>query len=216
MKISKLIRVLTLNGLLVSLLLSSPIFGQQFKEGTDYISLPGEAQIQSDGKVEVIEFFWFGCPACFRFEPAIQSWKETKPDTINFVTVPGTLTDRWMFHARAYYALEVTGYKDQLYSKFFDEIHLKNNRIFTEKSFEKWLNALDDVDPKAIMDALNSFATITKVNQADILAGKYKITGVPTLIVGGKYRTSPSMVNSDSRALEVVEFLVQKIISETS
>ena len=187
---------------------------QNFKEGDDYVTLQGDATILPDGRVEVIEFFWFGCPTCFRFEPVLHGWQ--KPDTINFVTVPGILNRSSEFHAHAYYAMELLNLQGQLMTPFYDELHVKRNRINTVEDFEAWANTQPDVDAAKLAGTVNSFAARTKVAQADVLASKYGITGVPTLVVGGKYRTSPAMADSFARALQVVEYLVAKVLAEQS
>ena len=187
---------------------------QNFKEGDDYVTLQGDATILPDGRVEVIEFFWFGCPTCFRFEPVLHGWQ--KPDTINFVTVPGILNRSSEFHAHAYYAMELLNLQGQLMTPFYDELHVKRNRINTVEDFEAWANTQPGVDATKLAGTVNSFAARTKVAQADVLANKYGITGVPTLVVGGKYRTSPAMADSFARALQVVEYLVAKVLAEQS
>ena len=187
---------------------------QNFKEGDDYVTLQGDATILPDGRVEVIEFFWFGCPTCFRFEPVLHGWQ--KPDTIYFVTVPGILNRSSEFHAHAYYAMELLNLQGQLMTPFYDELHVKRNRINTVEDFEAWANTQPGIDAAKLAGTVNSFAARTKVAQADVLANKYDITGVPTLVVGGKYRTSPAMADSFARALQVVEYLVAKVLAEQS
>ena len=188
---------------------------QQFVAGTDYVVLDGEAKIQRDGTVQVIEFFWYGCPACFRFEPYLQTWKTNKPETIDFVVIPAPLRESWEFHARAHFAIESVGSGGKLESAFYNEIHEKNNRMRNEKAFSEWAHSLPDVDAEALVKSLSSFGTATKLNQAQLLTRKFRISGVPTLVIGRKYRTSPSMAGSEQRALAVVEYLANKILEES-
>ena len=195
------------------LFLLSPIANAQtFVEGTDYVTLSQDAFVQSDGRVEVIEFFWFGCPSCYRFEPHLLSWEI--PNNIDFKNVPAVITRNWEFHAHAYFAMELLDLKDQLMAKFYDEIHLNRNRIRSVEQFERWASEQEGIDAEKLVQTLNSFAAKTKVSQAGLLAEKYGITGVPTLIVGGKYRTSPSLARSEKRALQIVEYLANKILAE--
>ncbi len=185
---------------------------QSFKEGEDYISLQGDAKILPDGRVEVIEFFWFGCPTCFRFEPVLHAWE--KPQSIHFVTVPGILNRSSEFHAHAYYAMELLNLQDQLMTPFYDELHVKRNRVNNPEEFEAWAATQPGVDAAKLASTTHSFAARTKVSQADLLANKFGITGVPTIVVGEKYRTSPAMAQSFERTLGVVEYLVAKILAE--
>ncbi len=193
---------------------ASPLQAQFFVEGDDYTILPGDARVQADGRVEVNEFFWYGCPSCFRFEPALLNWIENqKPASINFVPVPATLNSRWEFHARAHYAFDLIGLHKELSEKFYNEIHINKNRVLTPEELAEWA-AKQDVDVDLLVSSLSSFATNTKLNQADLLARKYQIQSVPTLVVGEKYVTSPSMAGSSERALSIVEYLADKILAE--
>ena len=185
---------------------------QEFTEGVDYIVLPGDAEVLADGRVEVLEFFWFACPSCFRFEPHLVAWDI--PSTIEFKNIPATLSDSWIFHAHIYYAMELLGLKDKLMQEFYDEIHVNRSRMRNFEQFVEWAAPTAETDPNKLAATLNSFAVKSKVSQAQHLASKYKITGVPTLVIGGKYKTSPSMVQSEERALRVAEYLADKILSE--
>ncbi len=191
---------------------TATVHAQNFKEGDDYVSLQGDATILPDGKVEVIEFFWFGCPTCFRFEPVIHAWE--KPTTVHFKTVPAVLNRSSEFHAHAYYAMELLNLDSQLMTPFYDELHVKKNRVRTVEELEQWATTQPGIDAAKLAGTAHSFAARTKVAQADLLANKYGITGVPTLVVAGKYRTSPAMADSFARALQVVEFLAAKVLAE--
>lgn len=201
----------------LTILLAGAAHAQQFVDGKDYETLPGEPRVLKDGTVEMIEFLWFGCPACYRFEPAKLSWLEHgKPDSITFVAVPAVLRDSWEFHARVHFAFELLGMLDELSVKFFDEIHREGNRIRTVDELREWAERQDGVDVEKLVQTLSSFATNTKLNQSRLQAKKFGVGGVPTLIVGSKYRTSPHMAGSSERALEIVEYLASKILSENS
>ena len=205
------------NGLMSLLVLAmsfviSPLQAQTFMEGTDFVTISAEGHVGNDGKVEVLEFFWFGCPSCYRFEPTLLAWNV--PDYINFENIPAAFVDNWEFHAHAYFAMELLGLKDELMQKFYDVLHVERKRINDAESFQEWAATQDGVDAEKLTNTLHSFATITKVKQAAILARKYGVNSVPTMVVGRKYRTSPSMAGSDQRALEIVEYLAQRILSE--
>ncbi len=195
-----------------ALVLTAPItYGQSFVEGEDYVTLQGDAVILPDGRVEVIEFFWFGCPTCFRFEPILLAWD--KPGTISFKTVPAILNRASEFHAHAYYAMELLNLQNQLMQPFYDELHVKRNRVVNAEDFEAWASTQSGVDAATLATTTHSFAAMTKVRQANLLAEKYRISGVPTMVVGGKYRTSPAMADSFIHTLEIVEFLVEKVLA---
>ena len=196
----------------VILFLVGPLHAEQFEEGVDYETLPGEVKVQADGRVEVIEFFWFGCPSCYRFEPHLVAWQI--PETIDFKNVPAVLTNNWLFHAHVYYAMELLGLKKELMQKFYDELHIERTRIFSAEQFEQWASSQEGIDVSKLTQNLYSFATVVQIAQAEKLAKDYNITSVPTLIVGGKYKTSPSMARSEKRALQIVEYLADRILLE--
>ena len=196
----------------VLLFLVGPLHAEQFEEGVDYETLPGEVKVQADGRVEVIEFFWFGCPSCYRFEPHLVAWQI--PETIDFKNVPAVLTNNWLFHAHVYYAMELLGLKKELMQKFYDELHIERTRISSAEQFEQWASSQEGIDVSKLTQNLYSFATVVHIAQAEKLAKDYNITSVPTLIVGGKYKTSPSMARSEKRALQIVEYLADRILLE--
>ena len=196
----------------VLLFLVGPLHAEQFEEGVDYETLPGEVKVQADGRVEVIEFFWFGCPSCYRFEPHLVAWQI--PETIDFKNVPAVLTNNWLFHAHVYYAMELLGLKKELMQKFYDELHIERTRISSAEQFEQWASSQEGIDVSKLTQNLYSFATVVHIAQAEKLAKDYNITSVPTLIVGGKYKASPSMARSEKRALQIVEYLADRILLE--
>ncbi len=185
---------------------------QSFKEGEDYVTLEGDAVVLPDGRVEVIEFFWFGCPTCFNFEPFLLAWQ--KPDTVQFVTVPAELHRTSGFHALVYYSMELLNLEGQLMAPFYDALHVKRTKVRNVEEFESWASTQPGVDAAKLAGTVHSFAARTKLAQAKHLASKYQITGVPTLVVGGKYRTSPAMAQSFPGTIEVVEYLVEKVLAE--
>ena len=210
-RIRKFLPSIALYGL-VMLIIATPLQAQNYIEGEDFVTIAADAKIRSDGRVDVMEFFWFGCPSCFRFEPTLLQWNI--PKEVNFSNVPAAMVDSWVFHAHAYYAMDLLKLKDPLMQKFYDEIHVKRRRINNADSFGQWASEQEGVDAAKLIQALHSFATKSKVAQAEALANKYGVSSVPTLVVGHKYRTSPAMAGSDLRVLEIVEYLVQRILAE--
>ena len=196
----------------MTLLAGLPAQAQNFREGVDYFTLSGDATVRPDGRVEVIEFFWFGCPSCFAFEPLLLAWQ--KPDSVHFVTIPTILNRVSEFHAHAYYAMELTSLNQQLMQPFYDELHVRKSRIVNADTFQEWAAAQPGVDAELLTGTIYSFAAQTRVSQANLLADKYGITGVPTLVIGGKYKTSPATAGSGARSLQVVEYLVQRVLAE--
>ena len=158
-------------------------------------------------KVEVIEFFWYGCPHCFDFEPTLAKWVKTLPKNVEFIRQPAVFSEMWGKHAKAYYVAEALGVVDKIHADFFDTIQVKKEHLETEEQLAKFFAAhgVSEADFKA---TFNSFLVDTKVRQAGALAAKYGITGVPAIIINGKYKTSGPLAGSHEKMIEVMNQLI--------
>lgn len=177
--------------------------------GESYELVSPAQPTQSDGKIEVIELFWYGCPHCYHFEPELQAWLKHKPDDVMFRRIPALFNEQWVVHARAYYAAEALGMVDKLHEPLFDAIHKDGKRIMDEESIIKFA-ASQGIPEQQFREAYDSFAVDKKVRQAMMATRDYGITGVPALIVNGKYRTSPSLAGGADQVLKVIDTLVAK------
>ena len=159
------------------------------------------------GKIEVVEFFWFGCPHCYTLEPVMDKWSESLPADVAFRRVHVPFRDRP--HQQLYFTLESMGLDQPKYrNAVFNAIHLNNKRMVQEKEMLEVLAPLG-VDAKQFSDTFKSFGVRTKMQRADKLADAYGIDGVPMIGVNGRYRTAPSMAGSNEGALRVVGQLVE-------
>lgn len=192
-------------------LLISPAFAQtqEYIEGGHYELLSEVQPVQTGDKIEVVEMFWYRCPHCYRLEPYIIKWLENKPDNAEYVPIPAMLNQSWEFQARVYFTFEALGLVDQLHGKFFDAIHKDRKPFNTVEQVAEWAGA-QGADPGAIVDTFNSFAVNNKLNFANVMGRKYGISGVPAIIVDGKYRTSVSMAGSHDELINVINFLINK------
>lgn len=158
------------------------------------------------GKVEVVEFFWFGCPHCFTLEPVIDAWSAKLPDDVVFRRQHVPFRDRP--HQQLYFTLESMGLDQPKYrNAIFYAIHRGNKRMTQEKEMLEVLTPLG-VDAKQFQDTFKSFGVRTKMQRADKLADAYGIDGVPMIGVNGRYLTAPSLAGSNEGALRVVDELV--------
>ena len=173
---------------------------ERFVEGTHYESLPNPVPTSSGDKIEVVEVFWYGCPHCFKLEPQVESWLKRKPDNVEFVRIPAVLGRKWAAGAQAYYTAVKLDMIEELHQTIFDAIHVHN----------KPMNTIDDiaaffvehgVDQAKFEKALKSFEVQTNLRKSQELIRRYRLTGVPALIVNGRYRTNN---------FQVVDFLVDK------
>lgn len=181
-----------------------------FREDVDYRVLPVRQAVESKGKVEITEFFWYGCPHCFEFDPELQAWLKKQGKDVVFKRVPIAFRDDFLPHSQMYYAFEALGKGDVYTSQVMNAIHVQHKQLLKEADIAEWAATQKGLDAKAFMAAFNSFSVITKAKAANSIGTAYRIDGVPTLAVQGKYVTSPSIAGTKARALETMDFLVSK------
>jgi thiol:disulfide interchange protein DsbA len=181
-----------------------------WKEGTHYVRLAQPAPVgASAGKIEVLEFFWYGCPHCHELEPALDEWVRKLPAEVAFRRVPVGFAAVHETHQRLFYTLEAMGKLDALHRKIFAAIHLQRQRLDREGDQATFVGA-QGVDA-AQFSKLWRDATITgKVQQAKRLVDAYKIDGVPAIGVHGRFYTAGSLAGDNKRALQVADFLIQQ------
>jgi thiol:disulfide interchange protein DsbA len=181
-------------------------------EGTNYVRLTPPAPVSApSGKFDVIEFFWYGCPHCYAFEPAVEAWLKRAPADVAFRRVPVALYgDNTVVQQRLYYALEALDLLPSLHRKVFYAIHNDRMRLDKLPDITAFM-AKNGVDAAKFGDAFNSFAVQTKTRQATVLSDAYKIDGVPAIGVHGRYYTSGSLTGSNEKMLAVADFLLARI-----
>ena len=184
--------------------------GQKIEEGFDYRILPNAQPLENKGKVEVIEFFWYGCPHCYDFEPELSAWIKRQPKDVVFKRVPVAFRDDFMPHSQLFYALESMGKGDAFNEKVMYAMHKENKRLLNENEIADWV-ASQGIDRNSFLATYRSFAVISKARAAKQMAEAYRIDGVPTIVMQGKYVTSPSIAGTKAKAIVVMDFLVEKI-----
>jgi protein dithiol oxidoreductase (disulfide-forming) len=178
----------------------------EWGEGWDPIDPPIATSVP-EGKVEVVEFFWYGCPHCFTMEPQLEAWLEKKPDNVVFKRVPAPLNPSWAVHSQFYYAAEALGVSEQLHKPLFDAIQVKKRKLFDKQSLIDFA-VEQGVDRQKFTDAWNSFGVYVKVQQATKLGKRYGIDGVPAIGINGKYMTSGSLAGTYTKMFEIVDKLI--------
>jgi thiol:disulfide interchange protein DsbA len=172
------------------------------------------AQPHEAGKVEVIEFFWYGCPHCYAIEPSVNAWLKTKPADVVFKRVP-TYNDSWARMVTLYYTLEAMGVLDQYHQKVFDAIHKEHVNLNNAKKRDEWLKA-NGIDPAKYAEVEKSFSVVTNVNRAKQLAQAYKVDSVPRFFVNGKYWTAADVAGGEDKLLLVVNQMIAQVRKEKS
>lgn len=184
-------------------------FDSDYEADIDYVVLDKAVKTTTGDKVEVRELFWYYCPHCYNLEPMLNGWLKNLPATAEFVRQPAVFSDRWEKGAKFYFVLEQLGLVEKLHQSLFEAIHEQHKSFQTQQSFVDWL-ALYGVDKDKANKAFASFAVQIKFNQAKLNTKKYHTTGVPVIVVNGKYWTDARHAGSHQRMLKVVDYLIKK------
>lgn len=211
MKFARRSFVTTIFALGAALTVAMPSWAQTV--GKDYTLISPAQPTEDAGKIEVLEFFSYGCPHCADFNPLVTAWAAKLPGDVVFRKVPITFgRAAWANIAKLYYALKVTGDLDRLESDVFKAIHNDRINLFEEKPLLEWV-AKKGVDQKKFAEAFNSFGVMSQVKRGDQMAQAYKIQGVPALAVDGKYLVGGKDFNEQ---LAIADKLIAKARSEKS
>ncbi len=182
----------------------------QPKAGVEYRELSTPQPMDTAGKIEVTEFFWYGCPHCYNFEPVLESWVKKLPKDTQFRRVPAIFNDEWEKGARAYYTLEAIGELERLHKPLFDAVHQNTKlKVGNEAALTEWLGK-QGVDTKKFAAAYRSFSVEGKVKRAAQLTQAYKIEGVPAIAVNGNYVVMTDNIKSLEQILAVSDYLIDQ------
>lgn len=174
-----------------------------------YVELSNPVPVAVPGKIEVVELFWYGCPHCYAFEPVINPWVDKLPSDVNFVRIPAMFGGPWDAHGQMFLALEAMGVEHRVHAAVFNAIQKEHKRLIDEKEMAEFLTT-QGVDADKFLATFNSFAVKGQITKAKELAKKYEITGVPTMIVNGKYRFDIGSAGGADQALQLADKLIAK------
>ncbi|BCD85704.1 thiol:disulfide interchange protein DsbA [Pseudomonas solani] len=202
------------NLILSAVLASASLFGmtaqaEDIQAGKQYVELSSPVPISKPGKIEVVELFWYGCPHCYQFEPTLNAWTEKLPEDVNFVRIPAMFGGVWNVHGQLFITLESMGVEHAVHKAVFEAIHKEGKKLSTPDEMAEFL-AGQGVDKAAFIKAYNSFGVKSQMEKAKKLAMAYQISGVPTLIVNGKYRFDIGSSGGLEQATQVADFLIAK------
>jgi protein dithiol oxidoreductase (disulfide-forming) len=179
-------------------------------EGKDFVRLGTPAPVAAPaGKIEVVEFFSYGCPHCYSFEPLLEPWIKKLPADVAFRRVPAAFNASWEGLAKIFYALEATGQVDAMHKRVFAAIHVQRQRLDKEADIAAFVKGAGGDEAK-FLEAYKSFGVATKLRQGKQLADAYKIDGVPTLGIHGRFFTSGALAGTHERALAVADQLIKR------
>jgi protein dithiol oxidoreductase (disulfide-forming) len=184
--------------------------------GIDFQVLDPPVSTRADeGRVEVVELFWYGCPHCYNFEPHVTKWKERQADSVTFRYVPAVFNDVWAFHARVFYAAEALGLLEDLHAPLFHAMHAQGRRMTDERSVLRFVEQLG-VDPQAFRSAMVSDEVTARVREAIQLTRDYRIEGVPAVVIDGRHVVSPGMAGGFDSMMQVMDYLVEQASGEAT
>lgn len=184
-----------------------PPTSSKFKEGTNYQKIvPAQPTNAPPGKVEVTEVFWYGCGHCFALDPAVESWRKTKPPYIEFNRVPAMWNEGTRLHARIFYTAEVLGKLEELHTLIFREINVNGNQLNTVDKIGAFFQQ-HGVSKEKFTETFSSFAVESKLQRADFLNKRYRIQSVPTVIVNGKYSTDVGTAGGEPQLFSLIDEL---------
>ena len=180
---------------------------QQAGDNPAFTTLRSELPVETPGKIEVAEFFWYGCIHCYRLEALLEAWVPKLPADAYFRRIPAVFNERWAHDAAIYYAFEVFGVLDKLHRPFFDAIHRDRLKTDNPQALAEWLTK-NGLDPKKLDGTMKSFGVQSKVRRANQLTGAAQIDGTPALMVHGRYTVSAEQGRSREGMLATAERLI--------
>jgi thiol:disulfide interchange protein DsbA len=170
---------------LVAALALAPLAARAQQKSGPVVELNPPLMVDAPGKIEVLEFFWYGCIHCYNLEPRIDTWLKTLPKDVEFRRVPAVFNERWAHDAAIFYTFEAMGQLDKLHRPFFDAIHRDRLRSDSPQ-LNDWLQK-NGVDPQKFAQTAKSFGVQSKAKRAARLTADYKIDGTPAMAVHGRY-----------------------------
>ncbi|MEO5672005.1 MAG: thiol:disulfide interchange protein DsbA/DsbL [Ramlibacter sp.] len=178
------------------------------QDGAQYLTLKERVTVEAPpGKIEVVEFFWYSCPHCNAFEPRLEAWIKKLPPDVVMRRVPVAFRDDFVPQQRLFYSLEAMGKLDELHNKVFREIHDGHSPINREDLIVAWAEK-QGLDKVKFREHYNSFTVSTKARRAIQLQDAFKVTGVPSIGVAGRFYTDGELAGNMELALEVTDFLI--------
>jgi len=182
---------------------------ETFREGVDYTELKQPIQTADPSSIEVREFFWFGCPHCFKLEPFVHNFSQNLPEGVTFLQTPAPLNKSWMNHAHAFYVMELLGKTKEMSPALFNQLHVAKNKLFSQEDLATFFKKYD-VSESDFNKLFQSFPVRTKVRQAEAFAKAARLSGVPAIVVNGKYVVGTKMAKGFPRMMQIVNFLIEK------
>jgi len=190
-------------------LLATLSWAQDYKEGEHYFKLDYPVKTVADDKVEVVEAFGYACPHCNSFEPLLAQWRKQQGEDVAFVGLPVVFGRSWEPLARAYYVAELNDKVEASHQAMFDAVHIQRKRFRSVEDLADFYAPLG-IEKEQFIKLYDSFAVNMKLKQGESRLRSYGITGVPTMVVNGKYRVTAGSAGGHEEMLKVVDYLIEQ------
>ncbi|WP_439886975.1 thiol:disulfide interchange protein DsbA/DsbL [Pseudomonas sp. MBLB4123] len=202
------------NLILSAALAAAGLFGmvaqaEPIEAGKQYVELTSPVPVSKPGQIEVVELFWYGCPHCYQFESTINPWVEQLPEDVNFVRIPALFGGVWNVHGQAFITLESMKVEQKVHDAVFEAIHKQGKKLASPEEIAEFLVG-QGVDKAKFLSTYNSFAVKGQMEKAKKLAMAYQISGVPVMVVNGKYRFDIGSSGGPQQALQVADYLIDR------
>ena len=196
--------------LLFFLLGATSALAMEFEEGTHYARLSVPVQTADSSRIEVVEAFSYACIHCKTFDPALEEWAVLQGDGVQFRREPAIFNKTWALFAQAFYTAEILGVTDAVHTAIFKAIHEQGIDLRDPALMAKLFETFAGVSQADFDQVYNSFGVSSKLKQSQAHSRAYGLTGTPSMIVDGQFRTDGQMAGSNAMMLKVVDFLVEQ------
>lgn len=184
-------------------------YAEQYVAGQHYKVLANTTLPRDPAKIEVVEVFWYGCGHCNHFEPTVKAWEKSIQADVDFYQVPAQFSRQWKIHAELFYLTKTLKVNDKVHQAIFDEIHKKRNPLL-DKDDQKEFLAQYGVSEADFDKYDDSFGVRRQLKMADQMVRTWGISGVPAVIVNGKYMVNASSAGGENKVFGVVNYLIEK------
>lgn len=179
------------------------------RPGVDYREVKPEQPVETGNKIEVLEFFQYGCPHCAAFEPELEQWRKKLPADVEYRRSPVAFNPGTTPHTKIYYALEQMKKLDEMHGKVFNAIHVNRKRLLDDNEIADFM-AANGINRDEWLNNYRSFTVNTRTSRAAQTWRSYGIDGTPSVAVDGKFLTAPSMAGTRGNALAVMDALIER------
>ena len=202
-------RIIALFAALTALMITGFAQAEPFREGQHYRTLDSQVDVEDPDRIEVREFFFYGCPHCHNVQPVINQWEQNKGDDVNFVRTPVMFNRNAEPLARAFYVAKTEGILDEVHMAIFQALHDHNENLFDPSNLADFFTAYG-MTREEFNELYQSFGISTRVRQADAKTRQYQVSGTPSFAVNGKYVVLRRNLANDRETFEVIDYLVER------